>query len=456
MDLGSRALRCVSVGPLALVLGTVATLAVGCGESEPATVTTSKLTYWDDVAPLLNEKCAGCHQPGGIGPFSVLTYQDVAPRAASIAAMTRSRLMPPFLITHDGSCGQFEDGAALTQAEIDRLQAWAAGPLVEGSKRTLTVPAVSHLEGGTDYKTPAVVPVAAGTEYARFDDYRCFDVGAKLAKEQFITGYEILPGNPAVVHHVLAFIVDPAKKTRSGKTNAEIMAALDAADPDRVGWSCFGAAGDGVEDDSAPVVWAPGQGAISFPDKIGVRQRPGDRLVIQVHYNLADPMTRGAMDSTTVRLRYADSVERPAAFLVPDGLLESLFIKPPGDELAPGKAAVDYTWTRTMAEMGLAMAPPLDIIAVMPHMHERGRKSELRLLGSGGRNDCVARVENWNFHWQKFYFYKGTRPQLTPDTKVQLTCTFDTSRDQTAIKPGWGTNNEMCLNTLIVALPPGS
>jgi hypothetical protein len=439
--------------PLASGLAGLLALAAGCGDSSPSE---PALTYWEDVAPLLNEKCVSCHQPGGIGPFSLVSYSDVLPKAASIAAMTRAKMMPPYLVTHDGSCGNFEDSAALTDAEIETLQAWAKGPMVEGTKVSLSVPAVSHLEEGTDYKTPAIVPVAAGNDLAKNDDYRCFMMDAPLAKDRFITGYEVLPGNAEIVHHVLAFVVDPAKMTRSGKTNAQHIQALDEADPDRVGWSCFGAAGDGVEDEGAPVVWAPGQGVVSFPGNIGVRQRPTDRLVIQVHYNLANERTRGQMDSTTVRLRYADKVERPALFLVPDGLLESLFTQPKPDVLPAGQAAVAYTWTRTMEQMGLAMAPPLEIIAVMPHMHERGRKSELRLLGPGGRDECQAKVENWNFHWQKYYFYKGELPKLTPDTKVQLTCTYDTTRDQTPTLPGWGTNNEMCLNTLIVALPPGS
>jgi hypothetical protein len=435
------------------LLGLLA-LSAGCGDSPSTEVSSGQLTYWDDIAPLLNDKCVTCHQPGGIGAFSMVAYDDVRPKAASIAAMTRAKLMPPFLVTHDGSCGDFEDSAALTQAEIDKLQAWATGPMIEGTKVSLSVPAVRHLEGGTDYKTPATVPMPAGNETAKNDDYRCFMMDAPLTRDRFITAYEVLPGNPEIVHHVLAFVVDPGKMTRSGKTNAQLIQALDQADPDRVGWTCFGGAGEGIEDDSAPVVWAPGQGTITFPDNIGVRQRTTDRVVIQVHYNLNE-RTRGQMDSTTVRLRYADTVDRPAAFLLPDGLLESLFTKPQPDVLAPGMPAVSYTWTKTMEQMGLAMAPPLEVIAVMPHMHERGRKSELRFLGAGGRNDCVAKVENWNFHWQKFYFYDGERPKLTPDTKVQLTCTYDTSRDQTPTLPGWGTNNEMCLNTLIVALPPG-
>jgi hypothetical protein len=431
-------------------------LAAGCGDSAEPEMTTSALTYWGDVAPLLHQKCATCHQPGGIAPFSLITYEEVRPKAASIAAMTRAKMMPPYLITHDGSCGEFEDSAALTQAEIDKLQAWAGSSQVEGTKVSLSVPAVSHLDSGTDYKTPSVVPVVQGGALAKNDDYRCFLADTNLPGDRFITGYEVLPGNAAIVHHVVAFVLDPEHKTRSGKTNAEIMQALDAAEPDKVGWTCFGGSGEGMEEIASPVVWAPGQGVVTFPPDIGVRLRTTDRLVIQIHYNLENERTRGQMDSTTLRLQYKETVARPALFLLPDGLLETLYTKPEPDTLAPRMPAVSYTWTKTMAEMGLDMAPPLDVIAVMPHMHERGRKSELRFLGNDGRNDCVAKVENWNFHWQKYYFYEGTRPKLTPDTKIQLTCTYDTSADQAATLPGWGTQNEMCLNTLIVAAPAGS
>src|SRR5205814_896688 len=125
--------------------------------------------------------------------------------------------------------------------------------------------------------------------------------------DQFITGYEITPGKPEIVHHVLAFIIDPNKMTKSGKTNAELMQALDDKDPDKVGWTCFGAAGEGIEAESSPVTWAPGQGPVEYPTDMGAKQRATDKLVIQIHYNLADEKNRGLTDSTTVRIRYADS-----------------------------------------------------------------------------------------------------------------------------------------------------
>jgi hypothetical protein len=436
-----------SLVPIALALAGAAT--AGCGDSSPDTTTT--LTYSEDIAPLLNDKCARCHQPNGIGPFSVLDFDTVSVKAPLIALKTSSKEMPPFQVTHDGSCGQFEDSEALSPAEIDKIQQWVKGGAKEGTKITLTPPKMPSLAGGTDLHTPMVTPVAAGNALAQFDDYRCFIVDAGLSRDQFITGYDVLPGKPEIVHHVVGFVVDPTKQTKSGRTNAEIMQSLAAAEPAKMGgWTCFGGAGEGLEEESSPMVWAPGQGPVNFPDNLGVQQRPTDKLVIQVHYNLADPKTVGLSDSTTVRIRYVDKVDRPMLFLLPDGFLETLFTQKQPDTLRPGMPKISYTWKKTMAEMGLDMAPTLEIVGVMPHMHQRGRSSELHVMGAGGRNDCLARVDNWNFHWQKFYFYKGNRPTLSADSQVQLTCDYDTSSDHEAVLPGWGTRNEMCLDTMMV------
>jgi hypothetical protein len=294
-----------------------------------------------------------------------------------------------------------------------------------------------------------VTPVAQGGQLAQFDDYRCFPVDTALAADKFITGFDVIPGRPEIVHHVVAYIVDPTKMTGMGKTNAQIMQELDSASPDS-GWSCFGAAGEGIEEESSPVVWAPGQGVVNYPEKMGARLRATDKLVIQVHYNLAEEKNRGMSDSTTVRIRYADQVERPLMFFLPDGLLETLYTKEMPDTLRPGMPKVSYTWRKKMEEAGLPPGTTMDVVGVMPHMHQRGKSSELRFI-NGTQDECVARVENWNFHWQKIYFYKGTRPTLTNDSQVQLTCDYDTSADHEPVLPGWGTRNEMCLDAMIVA-----
>src|SRR5204863_10219625 len=53
-------------------------------------------TFSRDVAPIVFRNCATCHHPGSNGAFSLLTYEDVRPRAKAIAAATRSRSLPPW------------------------------------------------------------------------------------------------------------------------------------------------------------------------------------------------------------------------------------------------------------------------------------------------------------------------------------------------------------------------
>jgi hypothetical protein len=412
------------------------------------------LTFWGDVAPILNDKCVKCHQTGGIGPFRLDNYEDAKKNAPAMVVQTQERKMPPFLVTHDGTCGQFDDSDTLTADQIAKIKDWATGARAEGTKVTLTPPQVPHLAGGTEYKTPTLVPVAAGGQLAQFDEYRCFPVPLGGDKDRFVTGYEVLPGNAAIVHHVIAYLVDPAAMTMSGKTNAEVMQALDAgkdgADANRMGWPCFGGPGDEVNQDGEPVNWAPGQGTVHFPEKMGLAVKSSDILVVQMHYNLADPQHRGESDSTTLRIAYADSVERKLVFMLRDGFLETLYDKQPA-VLPPGMAEAQYTWKK---DLGLGTVPYVDVVAVIPHMHQRGRKNQLQLINGDGASSCAANVDRWDFTWQKAYFYK-TPPRLTGNAQVQVTCTYDTSKDTAPVLPGWGTRNEMCLDALLLALPPG-
>src|SRR5690606_18086997 len=121
-----------------------------------------------------------------------------------------------------------------------------------------------------------------------YDEYRCFRVDTKLAAARFMTGYSVEPGAADMIHHVLAVIVDPEAPGAGGVKNRDIIAALDAESPDRDGWPCYGAAGDGVQPRGIPVSWAPGQGIIELPPGTGYRITEDDWMIVQVHYNLTD------------------------------------------------------------------------------------------------------------------------------------------------------------------------
>jgi hypothetical protein len=419
---------------------------------------TSALTYWKDMVPLFEAHCLSCHQQGGIGPFRLDDYASARSMAALIAHSTGARTMPPWNITSDGTCGTFEHSLALSDAQIASIGAWADGGAQEGVKGTVSVPALETLGAAHEYATPAgYVPKIQGGMLAEADDYHCFLFDPGVDTNSFITGYEVVPGTPEIVHHVVVSLVNPAGASDSqpGLTNAQVIEALDKESPDVPGWPCFGLAGEGVGIDSVPVVWAPGQGVVRYPGDSGVLLSPDVKVVVQVHYNLADPKQRGKSDQTRVRFALAPSVENVGIFQLPDGLLESLY-SPVPDQLPAGLASVPYTWKRSLRELGFDDVPGLKLAGVMPHMHQRGVKYQMRVKNTDdGPMTCAADVQRWDFHWQRLYFYEQPWA-LGANSEFEVTCDFDTSDTTSPVLPGWGTRNEMCLATLYFTVPAAS
>ena len=418
--------------------------------------TQKRLTYWQDIVPIVENKCMGCHQPGGIAPFSMGTYAEIKPWVTQIGSFVSAGVMPPYYIKHDGTCGTFDDGVALTAAETETLVTWAGGTADQGTPEQVVAPALPNLQGGTAYTTPVFAPVAQGTTVALYDEYRCFLVDPGLAQDAFVTGYEVAPGNATIVHHIIGFAVDPTALGDTGEPNSVIMQRLHDASPGRDGWPCFGAAGDSIAVAGVPVEWAPGQGVVNYPDGMGFQMKSSYRFVIQVHYNLADPQSVGQQDSSTMRVHYADAVDRKVVFFLPDGFLDTLRAGNP-DSLPPGQPAAVYRWRKTAAQIGVPSGLPyVDIVGVGPHMHTRGIGQEFDIGSSDNPSTCASELTRWDFHWQKFYFYKpGYYPRLTQSSFIDASCTYDTQAETAPVLPGWGTRNEMCLVVLMAALPPG-
>jgi mono/diheme cytochrome c family protein len=438
-------------GAQRVVAGFVFALAAGCGttDEKPGSSKQEGLSYYGDVLPIFEQHCLECHQEGGIAPFPLDDYAEAKRRAASIEHETAERVMPPWSATSDGSCQEFSHSLSLSDTEIGTIHDWVEGGAREGTPRAVALPERPGLGDAVELETPAFSPVAQGGDLAEFDEYRCFLMDRTFDTTEFITGYEVLPGTPDVVHHVLAMLVDvDAQSDAPGKTNGEVMAALDAESPDRDGWPCFGMAGDQVEVESVPVVWAPGQGVVEYPGESGVPVLPGHRVVVQVHYNLAnDP---GAVtDRSVVRLRLADSVTNVGVFTLDDPFLDTLYDDTPAT-LAPGQPSVEYKWKRDVSDY-FGDTPDVKLWGVMPHMHQRGKSYRMD-LGTPGNMGCGVNVPAWDFHWQRMYFYAHPIA-MTKSSRFEVTCDFDTSADTSPVLPGWGTRNEMCLATLYFTVP---
>src|SRR5579862_2093022 len=88
-------------------------------------------TFSHDIAPIVYNNCASCHRPGESAPFSLLSYDDVHKHARQIAAVTKSRYMPPWL--PQPGYGEFQDEHRLTDAEIKLIGDWVAAGMPKGN-----------------------------------------------------------------------------------------------------------------------------------------------------------------------------------------------------------------------------------------------------------------------------------------------------------------------------------
>ena len=124
----------------------------------------SKPTYTRDVAPILFRNCTTCHRPGEIAPMSLLTYDDVRPRAKDIRDEVGEGHMPPWHA--EAPKGTFLNERGLTDADKKVLIAWANTGALRGDPKDMP-PTPAYPEGwamGTpdvvfemqeDYKVPA-------------------------------------------------------------------------------------------------------------------------------------------------------------------------------------------------------------------------------------------------------------------------------------------------------------
>jgi hypothetical protein len=317
-------------------------------------------------------------------------------------------------------------------------------------------------------------PAAPGT-----DDYRCFLLDPGLTAKSVVTGLNVLPGNPDIVHHVILFRVPPDKVAR-----AQEMDRLQVGQ----GWTCFG--GTGVESQGAGLNgapwlggWAPGGGERVLAPDVGMPVEPGSRIIMQVHYNL---LAGKSPDQSAAKLRVAaddgarktlQTVLLPAPVEVPcrPGRTGPLCDRTAamadvqqrfgvaagrtGDGLhmlCPGnKAGPTQTCTRPVTQAST-------IRAVAGHMHLLGTKISITVNRGKANERTILDIPIWDFDDQ------GSRP-VDPAVKVRVgdtltvSCTHDQSlRDKLPsfegqperyIVWGEGTTDEMCLGIVLVTRP---
>lgn len=377
-------------------------------------------TWSEHVAPILYSQCVSCHREGGIGPFSLLTYAQAAEMATSIGVETQARRMPPTVVNATGSCNEYRDDVRrLSNDQIEVIRRWVAAGHPEGDPaRAPGAPAPAGALEGVDVRADIGVTYTPSSMTA--DDYRCFLVDPGNAQDRFITGYEVIPGDRRVVHHVILYSVPSENAQRAAE-------ALDAQDQ-TPGYPCFG--GPRVNGSQPLALWAPGGGPTRFPARTGLRLTGGRKVVVQVHYNLANGVFP---DRTVVNLQTAASVSvQGLLFPIVDA---SLRLQPRMSEAVTSR---DFPLTN------LSGLQRIYVHGVAPHMHTLGRSLRVQTTDANRETRCVVDVPRWDFHWQGLYFYR--EPMVIELGEIaNITCRYDTSSRNSVTTWGEGTEDEMCL-----------
>jgi len=441
----------------ALALMTAAALALACDASDdPAD---PGVSWHAHVAPILVAHCGGCHTEGGIGSFALDDYAGAnLMKELALGAIVAGR-MPPW--GADSSVTDYRYDPSLSPEQIATLEAWIAAGGPEGDAATAAP--IVPLEQATLSRVDRVLAMPeAYTPQLAPDDYRCFVIDWEGDEVLFVTGFDVEPGNPAVVHHVAAFLIPP-----DSIFGASLFDKLDEwQDLDELpGYTCFGGpSGDGTQIPVQQVSqWVPGAQGGDFPEGTGIQIKPGSKIVLQVHYNTlaAGPEP----DLTSVKLRVDAEVERRGGFA------PWLDVSWPagGMHIAPG-AVVTHSAQGDprpiVTALGLIGEVNLDdgmwIHTIMLHLHLLGTAGRLYHIHAGGE-ELLLDVPRYDFHWQREYHLLTPR-FFAPGDEIRVECDYDNSPENVLRRfgPGaspidvvWGegTNDEMCVANLYVSEP---
>jgi tetratricopeptide (TPR) repeat protein len=380
----------------------------------PAIAQDARLSFARDIAPLVARHCIACHDEGGDAPFSLHTAGDVRARAATVAAVVRTRYMPPWKPAP--GYGEFHGERRLSDVELARIVDWAA------SGAALDVPAetaVAPPARGATPRADAIVQLPAYRLRADGPDvFRNFVVPVPTSGARFVRGLEFRQSGRAVHHANIR--VDRTRASRQ----------LDDADPEPGYEGLILRSADFP--DGHFLGWTPGQLGPVLSDDLAWPLAAGSDLVVQLHLR---PTGRVEEVAPIIGLYFTD--QPPAR--------RSVMLRVGRQTLNIPAGARDHR-----VEDTFVLPVDADIRAVQPHAHFRAREVEAWAALPDGKRRELLRITDWDARWQDRYRYRAP-VRLPAGTRIVARYTLDNSADnpRNPVQPpaaaewGWRTSDEM-------------
>lgn len=364
-----------------------------------------QVTFTKDVAPIFYANCAGCHQPGEIGPFSVLDYDSVRPWAKSIRTAVAERKMPPWHA--DSSKVAYKNDRSLTQEQIDTILAWVDQGAKQGNPADL--PAAPPVESEWAMGTPDMIftsdrdfVVPAGEQKI---EYQSIHMDPQTDEDLYVTEWEILPTVRKSVHH------------------ANLVRAPGKIQPVGIGQAVL-SGGDYIGS------YLPGARPMNYPEGTALFLPKGSVIQIQMHYV-------GLDEDVTDRVRFGVKFA--------NGRVDKIVRTCGTDDYAIN---IEPNGTFSM-DTQVTLNYPLTIFSSGAHMHTRGRAYTTKAVFPDGTETLITDVPVYDWNWQSNYEL-STPVNVPKGTKYHVHAFWDNTADNPEavdpslpVKYGPWTENEM-------------
>jgi hypothetical protein len=321
-------------------------------------------TTYKDVAPIFIAKCMSCHRAGGI-QFPLTSYTDITNNLGGIQNDIQTGKMPPW--SPDTSYSRFTHERVLTASQVSTIVNWINAGAPAGD--TTLAPPIPNFGGTQLSGTPDLIvqiPTFTSTS-AGTDQYVCISVPTNLTQDRYLRAYELVPGNPAIVHHAVVDI----------DTTASI--------PSDYSGQCFNQGGQFSIGD-----FAPGSGPVVFPGvvpvKFGIRIKAGSNVIFQMHYPAG---TVGQLDSTQIRMYFYPINEPDIRPMYNKTVMKTFnfYILP-------------YSTKTVTASYNVGS--DISLFSIFPHSHKRC-VSILNYASNATNTIPLCKINKWDFDWQGFY-----------------------------------------------------
>jgi tetratricopeptide (TPR) repeat protein len=330
-------------------------------------------TFTRDVAPIVFVRCAPCHRPGEVGPFSLLSYDDVKQRARQIADVVASRVMPPW--PPEPGHGQFAGERRLRDDEIATIRRWVEGGAPEGDRRDLPPPPA--WKSGWQLGEPDLVVRMTGAYAVQADGpdvFRKFVLPIPVSGTKYVRAIEFRPGNPRVLHHAIMHL-DPTGEARR----------LESQDHEPgIGGMLFT---EGISPEGHFLGWSPGVMPTRPPEDLAWRLNEGTDLILQLHL-----LPTGKPETIQSAVGFFFTPTPPERVGMGLQLGSYTIDIPPGDK-------------QYVVEDRYVLPVDVELQSIYPHAHYLGKDIQADAILPDGSKAPLIWIKDWDFYWQGEYRY---------------------------------------------------